>query len=227
MKTHTSKNVERVNEIAGVLLNVPMEKEVYNFMYTDLIAEMKPWIERAARYHYKRFSNFNGVLEDFYGFYYDAIDKVLTGQSFADFDPSKGDFYALVSSEAKGKISDYRKYLNAEMRSRRSEASSLDEMHPTEDDATFADVVSSPEARRIDDLVSSDLYVKELFEAFEAATNDGTRKVTVLKMLMYPNVFDTDDIVQVFGSESYDNSTRQRVRRIRKEFQVFKSQFDS
>ncbi|MBE7117281.1 hypothetical protein FT641_27295 [Bacillus paranthracis] len=213
-----------INNLAMAYQNETCDslRQVY---MSDLLEELKPWIARQA--NQQAWATANGDARDFESIIYETIWKALNGQMYSGkaidrYDLSKGNFIGYLKNLLKSPLGNQRRYLNQECRSVKNEGFSLDDVNQEGDDmeangASFADTSK----KNIDDVVCSDVAVFNLIDEFAANVANGVKKAQALKLAMYPEKYDNDDVAKALGFESYTGSARKALQRVRESFIKF------
>ncbi|PGZ29515.1 hypothetical protein COE50_22130 [Bacillus anthracis] len=197
---------------------------------SDLLEEMKPWIARQATQ--QAWATANGDAKDFESIIYETIWKALNGQMYSGkaidkYDLSKGNFIGYLKNLLKSPLGNQRRFLNQECRSVRNEGFSFDETATSLKNAaegnetTQGDSYVDTSKRNIDDVVCSDVAVFNLIDEFATNVTNGVKKATALKLAMYPEKYDNDDVAKALGFEAYTGSARKALQRVRESFIKF------
>lgn len=187
---------------------------------SDLVRELQPWIARQATQ--QAWSTANGDAKDFESIIYETIWITLEGKEYDTFDSSKGNFISLLKNTLRSPFRNKRRYLNQQCRSVENEGFSLDDTDQEGDDVNVkSESYIDTSKKGIDDVVCSDVAVFNLIDEFSASVANGVKKANALKLAMYPEKYDNDDVAKALGFESYTGSARKALQRIREAFIKF------
>lgn len=215
-------NNELVNTLAIEIINAE-DKEMKDLYYTSLFEELSDWTKARANKFYGKLRGYGATFEDIVGHFEDSIYKVLEGKAFTTYDQSKGNFVSVVYAEARNPIKDYKDYLNGEMRSVQKQGKSLNEQVNDDADNSLGDLIADKKTNVADD-VSNSLYVTNLLDDYSSKVKNGQAKAEAIRLTMYPEMYDKQDVAEALGYETYNAGARKKLQRIKEEFQKFMSQ---
>lgn len=217
-------NHKLVNTLAEEVQNTTNE-ELKSLYANQLFEELTPWIKNQAKKVHSSMKVYNGDYSHIQGCIEDGILRwVMNNDAHEDYDSSKGYFVGFINGHVSNELKKYKSTLTVQSRNIANEGKSLNDSPSEDSENTYGEMLTDNPDYSIGDEVSDSMYVSNLLDEFSLVAKDGENKVQAIKMVMYPDMYDNQDIANVLGYETYTAGARKKVQRIRKEFQDFMSQ---
>ncbi|MCY8048429.1 hypothetical protein MOC17_20455 [Bacillus haynesii] len=217
-------NHQLVNKLAEEVQNTPYPelKDIYE---NKLFEELQSWIKNTARKYHNSMKAYGGDYSHIVGCVEDGVLRwVRNNDAHEEYDAGKGHFVGFIQGHVRNELKKYKSKLMVKSRNIESEGMSLNDSPSTDSENTYGELISDDATYSVGEEVADKLHVANLLDEFAASTKEGQAKADAIYKSMYPEFYDTQDVAEALGYETYNANARKKFERVRKEFQKFMSQ---